>query len=287
MSERGHYRRGPPARRGVAQAPAPVTMLTDEADGSRLVDRGRLPEVRRWDPAHRAREPDARHPRDRQPPCRSAECRRSSFKKLGPPTADYYQDATATVSLADPELISAYFETEEYSGGAHPNQYYAGVHLRDRPRPPHGGDPSGPLPLRRRRAETASDLRDGPPAERPGRDVRPGRYCEIDRFQRHPRRPAGRSHGVHRHAARNCVPAPALRGGRIRQRLVRRQNPVSSSLADGSIRRAPCIQSSRNEDPHAPRDAPERHRNPGRWFTPGREDRHERNRHAGRQSERG
>lgn len=47
------------------------------------------------------------------------------FKKLGPPTADYYHDARATVSLADPELLSAYFELEEYSGGAHPNRYYA------------------------------------------------------------------------------------------------------------------------------------------------------------------
>jgi hypothetical protein len=47
-----------------------------------------------------------------------------SFKKLGQPTAHWYRDETATVSLADPALISAYFETEEYSGGAHPNQYY-------------------------------------------------------------------------------------------------------------------------------------------------------------------
>jgi len=48
----------------------------------------------------------------------------AQFKTLGPPTAAYYHDAGATVSLADPELISVYFDTEEYSGGAHPNQNY-------------------------------------------------------------------------------------------------------------------------------------------------------------------
>ncbi|HLN12056.1 MAG TPA: DUF3298 domain-containing protein [bacterium] len=60
------------------------------------------------------------------------------FKKLGPPTADYFHDAGATVSLTDPALLSAYFETEEYSGGAHPNRYYTGYTfgiVRGRPAP--------------------------------------------------------------------------------------------------------------------------------------------------------
>jgi len=97
------------------------------------------------------------------------------LKTLGPPPFPYYHDAGATVSLADPALISVYFDTEEYSGGAHPNQTYvaytfgivggrpAVVTLQDLFRPGDDGPKtaSGLLIARLRNNPDASFVRDG------------------------------------------------------------------------------------------------------------------------------
>ena len=48
----------------------------------------------------------------------------AQFKSLGRPTAPYYYDSAAAVSLADSSLVSAYFTTENYTGGAHPNHNF-------------------------------------------------------------------------------------------------------------------------------------------------------------------